>query len=406
MAPKPGHSPQEIPTYTIDLSCPPHKRYDELARDFGPTMRSLTALFNEIMLFTFRFSAIRWGVTQAAKLLLRRVYDDEETEEVKGIAKASGVKLYLVVALNNLLDCMLGCTSGAVLVKPDGAKSTSEPRLMHFRTLDWGMDELRKLLVVQEFINSEKSGNKVLARVITYAGFVGALTGVRENLSISLNFRPNHLCSALSLRRHQLLVVLGRQKSLGSILRTAMLEKATGGPGAGDSQEDLQDQAKRISVLTTAPCYIVLCNGKEATVIEKDLHDGKLRSSDSFLVHTNHDVELPGTSNAEDYAKGSLLGHDEWLLDSNERFDCVRRKWAGHVKRAEAKARREGEAAVPDLGIRPATLKGWLRASPTMNECTHFGCIMDSRDGKISWLQRGTEPIPEKTIEENRTRSL
>jgi len=32
----------------------------------------------------------------------------------------------------------------------------------------------------------------VIASTIGYVGFVGALTGVRKGLSVSLNFRPYH----------------------------------------------------------------------------------------------------------------------------------------------------------------------------------------------------------------------
>ncbi|KAK6214166.1 hypothetical protein LQW54_004592 [Pestalotiopsis sp. IQ-011] len=172
-----------IPTYQIDLARPPETRYDEISKDFGPRMRSLIGLFDEIMSCFVPFAFLRRVFTMVASLLVRRVYDAEEMKEIKGIASATGVDLYLLVTLNNLLDCLLGCTSGAVLVKPTARKTASrvsdEPRLMHFRTLDWGMDGLRDLLVVLEYVDSRNTGSKVLARSITYAGFVGTLTAIR-----------------------------------------------------------------------------------------------------------------------------------------------------------------------------------------------------------------------------------
>jgi hypothetical protein len=174
-----------IPTYQIDLARPPETRYDEISRDFGPRMRSLQGLFDEALSFFLPIVIFRRIVATVARFLVRRVYDDEEMMELEGIAKATGVELYLLVTLNNLLDCMLGCTSGAVLVNPSKGRrkgttiNSDEPRLMHFRTLDWGMDGLRELLVVLEFVNSSTSGSKVLARSVTYAGFVGTLTATR-----------------------------------------------------------------------------------------------------------------------------------------------------------------------------------------------------------------------------------
>lgn len=174
-----------IPVYQIDLARPPQTRYDDVARDLGPRMRSLQGLFDDILACFLPYGILRHIAAGLAKLLLWHVYDEEEMKEIKGIAEATDVKLHLLVALNNLLDCLLGCTSGAVLVNPSkgrqkaGDPAGNEPRLMHFRTLDWAMDGLRDLLVVLEYINSESSGSKVLARSVTYAGFVGTLTAVR-----------------------------------------------------------------------------------------------------------------------------------------------------------------------------------------------------------------------------------
>lgn len=171
-----------IPTYRIDLSLPPSQRFVQLATDFAPKLQELTALF-DLVLETFLYWAF---VCRVAKFLsyvfLRRVRSAEETQEVKGIARASGVRLHVIVALNVLLDSLLGCTSGGVLAFPRDLRGERgrSARMLHFRTLDWGMDELRSLLVVLEFVRSKSDDpDKVIGTVITYAGFVGVLTGVR-----------------------------------------------------------------------------------------------------------------------------------------------------------------------------------------------------------------------------------
>lgn len=180
-------SDEPIPRFTIDLAKPPRERYDEVVQVFGPRMRSLTGLLDDLLSIFITSVWLRLIVIYLSRICLRRVYDEEENEEIKGISAASGVPLYLLVALNNLLDCLLGCTSGAVPVsigKPlrntsDGA-SPEKTRLLHFRTLDWGMDELRDLLVVLEFMDSSSdNSNRVISQSITYAGFVGSLTMIR-----------------------------------------------------------------------------------------------------------------------------------------------------------------------------------------------------------------------------------
>ncbi|CZS90012.1 uncharacterized protein RAG0_01159 [Rhynchosporium agropyri] len=84
-----------------------------------------------------------------ASIFLYRVDSSEETKELRGISEASGIDLYFLVALNVLLDSLLGCTSGGVMTSM-GQKGGDGKRMMHFRTLDWGMDPLRSVLVVLE----------------------------------------------------------------------------------------------------------------------------------------------------------------------------------------------------------------------------------------------------------------
>lgn len=77
-----------------------------------------------------------------------------------------------MVAFNTILDLLMGCTSGGAQVQEDG-----EVKMLHFRTLDWTMEALRKVIVQFDFI--EHPGGEVIARSITYVGYVGVLTGVR-----------------------------------------------------------------------------------------------------------------------------------------------------------------------------------------------------------------------------------
>jgi hypothetical protein len=186
---------EPIPTYTIDLSLPPSERYTKLATDFAPRMKDITPLFDEVLASVIPWWFLRRFIEWIASLMLRRVYSSEESQELRGIAKASGVNMYFLVALNVLLDSLLGCTSGGVLTQPQNSKwaekdrrgrkegpgsTERSQRMMHFRTLDWGMGELRSVLVVLEFVRSKsEEPEKVIGRSISYAGFVGVLTGVR-----------------------------------------------------------------------------------------------------------------------------------------------------------------------------------------------------------------------------------
>lgn len=185
MAPRAPVRPEPIPIYRIDLSLPPEQRYIQVATELGPKMREITPLFDEVLSSFIPWSQLRHWVEWLASIFLWRVYSSEETKELRGIAKASGVALYIIITLNVLLDSLLGCTSGGVMTALDKkgrrrAPGLEEERMLHFRTLDWGMDPLRTVVVQLEFVRSKsEEPEQVVARTVTYAGFVGVLTGVR-----------------------------------------------------------------------------------------------------------------------------------------------------------------------------------------------------------------------------------
>lgn len=162
-------SPEIPPVFTIDLSLPPEKRYVEVATAYKDKIANLTHLFNDLL---EEGGLPKRTFTLLARILLRRLYSHEQTEELRGIRNVTGVDMYLLVALNVLLDLFMGCTSGGMRIK-EGKKE----KMAHFRCLDWSMDELRDIVVQFEFV--ERPGGKVIATTINYVGYVGVLTGVR-----------------------------------------------------------------------------------------------------------------------------------------------------------------------------------------------------------------------------------
>jgi hypothetical protein len=149
-----------------------------MATDLAPKMLAIIPLFDQILSTIIFWRPLRPFVEFVASILLRRVSSYEGTAELKGISRASGVPMYILVALNMLLDSLLGCTSGGVLVKGDRKRKGMEQgygqeneRMIHFRTLDWELEGLRSVLVVLEFVRSKSEDpERVIARTITYAG--------------------------------------------------------------------------------------------------------------------------------------------------------------------------------------------------------------------------------------------
>ncbi|KAG4416668.1 hypothetical protein IFR04_010186 [Cadophora malorum] len=395
--PQPPEKDTPIPTYRIDLSLPPAERYVKLATDFSPEMKAMTSLLDEVLQMVIPWLWLRKFVEWLASIFLRRVHSAEETQELRGISATSGVDLYFLIALNVLLDSLLGCTSGGVMTSL-GRKGEGGKRMLHFRTLDWGMDPLRRVLVALEFVRTKSEDpERIIGRSITYAGFVGMLTGVRRDLSVSLNFRPTHSCSNLALRKHQLFVLLGFRPSVCSFIRNVIT------PSDAEQQVNpvsLENQVANFQRLRCPPCYLILSDGGSTAVIERDLDTAEVRSDKEFIIITNNDTrsfdpDNPQQSRSKKEKSSLVLDMDSWIEESEERRACVWRKWSSVKRRQEKKllkkegASQEDVASIGWASVRENTLKDWLRAYPVMNECTHFMCIMDAEQGTVRFLERG-----------------
>lgn len=142
-------SEDEPSVYRIDLSLPPRLRYHEICRDYKAELAELVPLFDEALEDTPFPRFLKF----IAKLALKGVHSREESEEIRGIADATGLAHHLVVAFNTFLDLFSGCTSGGVKVKDAGDRCDTEG-IVHFRSLDWDMEPLRKLIICVEYLRN------------------------------------------------------------------------------------------------------------------------------------------------------------------------------------------------------------------------------------------------------------
>ena len=279
---------------------------------------------------------------------------------MEGIATIAGLPLHLVIAFNTFLDMMMGCTSGTAPLGQTG-------EILHFRSLDWEMEELRPLVIQVEFTR----GGSIVARAVTYAGYTGILTGVRRGLSISLNYRAHRSNRPASMRLHQALVLMGFRRSISSVLRDYLLS-----PAAPLSLDALRST---LPAIPTSVCYLTFSDGKSSLILEKDLDTAVIREPlDGFIVTTNLDDAIHTLSEEE------IEGHmktqssrevEKWLiLDSRERRCVVEDAWGGCK------------------GATLNTLIKWLKTWPVKNECTHFACVMSPSAGSLLWVKRWKRP--------------
>lgn len=408
------NEPDTPPCFTINMSLPPEQRYTELATAFKPEMQGLTSLFDEVVGDSILPNIPIDRIKFVSKLLLRRVYSSEETAELRGIAKVTGIEIYLLVCFNVLLDLFMGCSSGGALVRASSDPSDEGTKMVHFRTLDWNMPALRKIVVCLEYVAS--AGLPVFATSITYAGFVGVLTGVRQGLSLSLNFRPTHDDSHVAganikYRCHQLLVLLGWRPSIASVLRNTLLatNERNGWLKSLRNRGQLTYEDVKLTMpwLTTTACYLTFSNGTETTIIEKDRVTGRVRSSTEFVIATNHDLRTEDRSSADDDTSqfASALGDFIDESESEERSRCMRDNYNGlreaQSDKAQLAAGPAGEvesAAVPTK----EDIVQLVQLYPTTNECTHFACVMDPREGAVVWCGRWRKRITNAYAEEKK----
>jgi len=355
-----------------------------MAEDLKDEMTGLVHLFDDVVGGIVTFVPL-WLLHFFCKLFLRSVRDAEEMEELRGIAEVTGLQVYLLVTLNVLLDVLLGCSSGGARVVDPSRSAKS--KMVHFRTLDWGMTELRRVVVRLDFIKAK--GQTPYASSITYAGFVGVLTGVRKDLSLSLNFRRTHndshkKTSNLLYALHQVLVLLGWRPSIASVLRRFLLN---------DEKENNYDSLKTY-ILTrecrSTACYLTLCNGSEVTVLEKDRITALARSSKVFENVTNHDESFEGdeaTLTAESQESTGISGMKMLLDESVERRACMKDNYSALLEEKRTK-KRKGQVTVEDM-------IELVQRYPCLNECTHYALIMDpqAKQDRIVWCRRWTEPI-------------
>jgi hypothetical protein len=426
------------PIFRINLSLPPSERYVELSRIYRDRMRALRGMFDELVQGISPKIPLK-GVHWLARLALRRLYADEETDELRGISRTTDIDMYLLISLNTVLDLLMGCTSGGVRTK-----SGSQTKMIHFRTLDWGMDPLRDLIVQLEFVRDDDP-EKVLATSITYVGYIGVLTGVRKDLSMSLNFRPVHDESRnVAFYTNHLLVLLGVRQSISSLLRECLFSfpDEPKPNKRKDSLSTLEKIVAQVPGMPTTAVYLIFSDGVTTVTMEKDHRTAVVRSSPSFIIATNHDQQpdsKPPKAIADEKRKNhvglSLVSSDAQVMadlieDSNERRDCMQARWDQKVQKAvqtkkaamkkatehienfdqpqgsrsslRLRKKREEEAEEAerqrvsiqdsldgaDVAVTQKEVISWLTTFPVLNETTHYATIMDASKGKVAWLRQ------------------
>ncbi|KEF54664.1 uncharacterized protein A1O9_09106 [Exophiala aquamarina CBS 119918] len=403
----------KAPIFKIDLSRRPEQRYTELAIAYRDKVQGLIALFNDLLATIGLPTKYHSPINMVARLLLRRLHSSVETAELQGISRVTHVPIYLLVAFNVVLDLLMGCTSGAVKSLEPG-QPMSQARMLHFRTLDWTMDPLRSVIVQLDFVRSKSNTpDEVIARSVTYCGYVGVLTGVRQQLSLSLNFRAVHNANTKTehfrFYFHHVLVLLGWRQSISSILRSYLISENSD----HTRPKSLAVIAEEMTPRHTTAAYLTFCDSTSTIILEKDFSSAQIRSSRTFIAATNHDEETHqgqfsgATPATEEKATGRSRiaeGLEELLEESRDRLDCISSKWNGRVRRTNRRSQRGTRSqsihTEANTTITESEVIEWVSAYPTTNEQTHFAAIMDAKSGDVVWNRAYRDPLDPDDFED------
>jgi hypothetical protein len=205
-------------------------------------------------------------------------------DELKGIAKASGVPLGKVVLLQIAYEAFAACTS-IVANGPDGCP-------IHIRSMDWEMAELQPLTIEVDFVR----GGVLVHRATTWAGYVGVLTGVRnEGFSVSVNYRRTELGAANGVGG----IIKNLKRGVAghwpvSFLIREVMESETTFDGAVNALQSSELMAPvYMTIAGTQPGQgLVLTRDREAVTALGECVSERLNGGDpqSFVIQTNMDI--------------------------------------------------------------------------------------------------------------------
>ncbi|KAM0192413.1 hypothetical protein ACHAPA_011460 [Fusarium lateritium] len=396
--------PSSIPKFVVDLSQPPENRYNHIIPDFRDSITAcdLPSLFDEFLESHVgsHYSKILATFT---RYTFRRVHSAEETAELIGISQAIGIPKHILVAFNVLLDLIIGCTSGGVrTLDPQSPRQAT--RMLHFRTLDWGMERLRQIIVELDFVRF--TGGPVVATTITYLGYVGVLTGVRKGLSMSLNFRPHHAKETawqeFSFRWNQAMVVFGFRQSISSTLRSILLDASDPNQQPTKSEQTdaispdsntasdqyVQNVLTKLSTSNSTAAYLIFSQPNRTYIVEKDHRSAKIRESDTFLTAYNHDVKDEEDPSRLGEAVAALAdGEDVTGMADVVGLSLTRKSYVdGHWRKRVTACRRRYKQR-SDVVTMPDVI-GFLQHEWIENPETHYAVIMDPEEGKVIWRRK------------------
>jgi hypothetical protein len=283
------------------------------------------------------------------------MHNDEFTEECIAFAKVAQIQPSICMAFNKGLDMMASCTSAGIMSKQD---QHAHPTMLHYRNLDWSMELLRKLMCRITFSRQ----GEIVADTISYAGYLGSLTGVRKDLSVSLNFRTDWSSTTGYLKLLGL-VLANKRAPIGWTLRQYLTMPVP--PPFDILVEEIRSSP-------SSPFYIILCTHNQFVSIAKFIDPSRnyVVTTEDSMLQTNTDLDDSGCCKA-------VSPHLEL------RCAAIQSAIERHRVLTEELAVQIASKSASDEPLLMKQILTSLSKFPVTNEGTHFTVVMDPALGKI-----------------------
>ncbi|XP_030047331.1 acid ceramidase [Microcaecilia unicolor] len=271
--------------YTINLDLPPEERWNKVIKDKKKEIVNLMQVIKDLVeAFDPTGQVIRLVDYKLPILLDSLPYPFNE--EIQGIADASGLPVGEVIFYNIFYELSCLCTS---IIAED-----EKGRMFHARNLDFGLflgwdikhstwivnRALKPLVLNLDF----QKRNKTVFKGVTFAGYVGMLTGIKSNIfTLSMNERYSLDGGFMGILEW----IFGVNSSWVGFLMRSVLENAT-------SYKEVKKELVETKLI--APAYFIL-GGKsgEACVITRTREDSMdvweldVKQGMWYLLETNYD---------------------------------------------------------------------------------------------------------------------
>ncbi|KAG9335982.1 hypothetical protein JZ751_003381 [Albula glossodonta] len=273
--------------YTVDLDLPPSKRWTGVISDKKADLVTMIQAIKDLA-DSFVPSGRLIELVDKDLPLIVSTLPYPFNEEIKGIAKDSGVPLGEVVLFNIFYEVFTVCTS---LVAED-----ANGNLFHGRNLDFGLfmgwdiknkswtitETLKPLVVNVDF----QRNNRTVFKSTNFAGYVGMLTGIRPHtFTLTMNERFSLDGGYIGILEW----ILGKRDGMWmSFLTRSVLENAT-------SYEEAKNRLAQTKLL--APAYFILggnqtgqgCVITRSRVLTLDIWELDLKLGRWYVLETNYD---------------------------------------------------------------------------------------------------------------------